>query len=61
MIIQVGDVVKIKGDRFDGRTYLVTQVLGSSWLATTHVILGMDFPKNQVFQAGNLEVVKEAA
>ena len=60
-MIEVGDVVKLKnnyrdpskGYRLGGRTFLVTKVLGNG----DHVVLGMDFPKNQVFQTKDLEVM----
>ena len=56
-MIEVGDVVKFKVgpsySKMNGRTFLVTEVLGHG----DHVVLGMDFPKNQVFQTKNLERV----
>ena len=59
-MIEAGDVVKFKIGRalehWYGRTFLVTEVLGFG----DHIVLGMDFPKNQVFQAKNLERVNES-
>ena len=55
-MIEVGDVVKFKARYgFKGQTFLVTEVLGHG----AHVVLGMDFPKNQVFQIQSLERVND--
>ena len=59
-MIEVGDVVKFKIGRaleqWYGKTFLVTEVLGFG----DHIVLGMDFPKNQVFQAKQLVRVNES-
>ena len=52
--MKVGDLVALVGDIHRRGPYLVTGVTGK------FAILGLDFPKNQVFKMSHLEVVDES-